>query len=278
MAPPPTAPKLLSLLSSTLPLILERTRSVSLSLTPSAFTEATIVKNLALVTEGILVLEAQEGGLDGTRGEMVEKVRSGRERLLVMMEEDEEGKEKVRMVRERLGPPKLPSPPPPPPASSSTSPPSSSSSSSLPLPRLSRTAQPSDSRINMPTSRSSSSQPYRDEPTSNLPSPSDQPYRDDGEVMLQQRELMDDQDTRLSALSHSIGRQHHLSLQIGDELEVHQGLLDDTDMALDRTGGNLGRARRRLDGFAESAKNNGSVVAIIVLIVLLAILILVFKT
>ena len=181
-------------------------------------------------------------------------------------------------------------PPPPPPAATATSP----SSSSLPLPRLSRTAQPSDSRIDMPSS-TSSSQPYRDEPTSNLLSPSDQPYRDDGEVMLQQRELMDggssfssfvlslssslfnpnltffyplfpftfynlllsDQDTRLSALSHSIGRQHHLSLQIGDELEVHQDLLDETDMALDRTSGNLGRARRRLDGFAESAKNNG---------------------
>lgn len=117
-----------------------------------------------------------------------------------------------------------------------------------------------------------------------------------------------DQDTRLAQLSHSIGRQHHLSLQIGDELEVHQGLLDETDMALDRTQGNLGRARKRLDGFAEKAKNNGqcytagdnmpsvkwsrltwaspvflflatgSVVAIVVLIVLLAILILVFKT
>ena len=67
------------------------------------------------------------------------------------------------------------------------SPPASSPpSSSLPLPRLSRTGEP-DSRIDMPSS-SSTSQPYRDEPS---PSPSDQPYRDDGEVMLQQREMMD---------------------------------------------------------------------------------------
>ena len=41
--------------------------------------------------------------MDGNGGEMVEKVRSGRERLLVMMEEDEEGREKVREIRERIG-------------------------------------------------------------------------------------------------------------------------------------------------------------------------------
>lgn len=104
MPPAPTAPKLLSLLSSTLPLILERNRSVSLGLAPSPLTESTIVKNLSLVTDGILFLESSDGGgLDGTRGEMVDKVRSGRERMLGMMEEDDEGRDKVREVRERLG-------------------------------------------------------------------------------------------------------------------------------------------------------------------------------
>lgn len=100
MAPVPTAPKLLSLLSSTLPLVLERARSVSLSHTPSPFTESTIVRNLALVTEGILYLESSDGTASG---EMIEKVRSGRERLLIMMEGDEAGREKVREVRARLG-------------------------------------------------------------------------------------------------------------------------------------------------------------------------------
>lgn len=102
MPPAPTAPKLLSLLSATLPLILERNRSVSLSLAPSPLTESTIVKNLSLVTDGIIYLESQEGGLDGTRGEMVEKVRSGRERMLGMMEDDHDGRDKVREIRERL--------------------------------------------------------------------------------------------------------------------------------------------------------------------------------
>lgn len=34
---------------------------------------------------------------------MVEKVRSGRERLLAMMEENQEGREKVKELRERIG-------------------------------------------------------------------------------------------------------------------------------------------------------------------------------
>lgn len=98
--------------------------------------------------------------------------------------------------------------------------------------------------------------------------------------MLQQREMMDgsssvlsfilvrngpthvfvrlsDQDNRLALLSNSINRQHTLSLQIGDELEVHQGLLEETDQAIDRTQSRLNRATKRLNGFTEAAKQNG---------------------
>ncbi len=65
-----------------------------------------------------------------------------------------------------------------------------------------------------------------------------------------------DQDTQLDTLSQSIGRQHHLSLQINDELGEQAGLLDGLDEDLDRTGNSLSKARRRLDRVSKGAKDN----------------------
>ncbi|KAG8715413.1 hypothetical protein FRC09_016644 [Ceratobasidium sp. 395] len=115
--------------------------------------------------------------------------------------------------------------------------------------------------------------PYKDEPAA---------YEEDGqthdEIMLQQRQMMDEQDTHLDRLSSSIRNQRDISIQINDELDVHTGLLESLDHELDSTHDRLGRARRRLDHVARGAKDNGSAVAIGVLILVLLILIVVFKT
>jgi syntaxin 8 len=66
-----------------------------------------------------------------------------------------------------------------------------------------------------------------------------------------------EQDQRLDELSHSINRQHHITLQINDELDVHQGLLEGLDSDLDRTDSRLRKARRKLDTFARGVKENG---------------------
>lgn len=107
-----------------------------------------------------------------------------------------------------------------------------------------------------------------------------------------------DQDERLNLLSHSIGRQNDLSLQIGSELDLHHQLLEETDTAMDRTAASLGRAKRRLDRVADEAKQHGklgsgsptglgimlniyiigSTITIVLLIFILLILIIVFKT
>jgi hypothetical protein len=71
-----------------------------------------------------------------------------------------------------------------------------------------------------------------------------------------------DQDERLNLLSSSIGRQNHLSIQIGSELDLHHDLLEDTDAAMDRTAARLGRARRRLDTVAHEAKQYGALQAL----------------
>lgn len=46
-------------------------------------------------------------------------------------------------------------------------------------------------------------------------------------------------------------------MQIGDELQVHNELLEDTDAAMDRTADRMNRARRRLDHVADNAKQHG---------------------
>ncbi|KAG1856552.1 hypothetical protein C8R48DRAFT_637968 [Suillus tomentosus] len=112
-------------------------------------------------------------------------------------------------------------------------------------------------------------EPYTDDPS---------PDSDENGILMQQRQIMDAQDAHLDHLSSSIGRQHHISLQIGDELEVHTGLLDALDTELDGTGARMSSARRKLERVAQGAKRNGSTVTIALLILILLILIVVFKT
>ncbi|BEI96654.1 hypothetical protein CcaverHIS631_0202430 [Cutaneotrichosporon cavernicola] len=98
------------------------------------------------------------------------------------------------------------------------------------------------------------------------------------EIMDQQQMMMNDQDERLTLLSHSINRQNDLSIQIGDELDQHHELLEDTDAAMDRTAARLQRARRRMDTVADGARQHGSTITIVLLILVLLMLIIIFKT
>lgn len=95
-----------------------------------------------------------------------------------------------------------------------------------------------------------STTPFKDDPEDN-------PRISEGELLSNQQVLMDDQDDRLNHLSNSINRQNQLSLQIGDELDVHHSLLEDTDAAMDRTTARLGKAKKRLDKVANEAKQYG---------------------
>ena len=66
-----------------------------------------------------------------------------------------------------------------------------------------------------------------------------------------------DQDVHLDTLSRSITRQHDLSMQINDELDVHTGLLEELDHDLDNTESRLSRAGQRLGRVAKGAKEHG---------------------
>lgn len=103
--------------------------------------------------------------------------------------------------------------------------------------------------------------PYRDDPAQKQSNPYVIEDEDDGrnnaELLQSQRQQISNQDDQLDHLSASIGRQHHLSLQMNEELETHASLLDEMDRDVENTGARLGRASRRLDQFTKSLKEHG---------------------
>lgn len=80
---------------------------------------------------------------------------------------------------------------------------------------------------------------------------------DNAALLQSQQQQMTQQDGQLDVLSASIGRQHHLSLQMNEELGTHAELLDEMDRDVDSTTARLGRASRRLDTFTKSLKEHG---------------------
>jgi syntaxin 8 len=101
--------------------------------------------------------------------------------------------------------------------------------------------------------------PYRDSPLSaeEMTSKAYEEGPDSVAVLQSQQQEMATQDNHLDALSASIGRQHHLSLQMSEELETHAELLEEMDTAVDSTTARLGRASRRLDKVSKSLKEHG---------------------
>ncbi|KAI0343880.1 hypothetical protein BDW22DRAFT_1428400 [Trametopsis cervina] len=254
-----TLAKLTSLSTQTLSLLLEQQRLQTITTGPNATSLhlPQITRNLQQLRTGILGLEEKEG-----RTEAVKLLRSQYERMRNMLGTEGENAGVHRRVPEVL---LLDTPP----ASEPISPAASSSSlTGVKSPSI----QPSRLSDSSPAGFYSDNPyaPYSDDPEATEPSTH--------ELLQAQRHTMDEQDVRLDHLAHSIGRQRDLSLQINDEIDVHQGLLEEMDEELDRTGNRLSQARRSLDRVAKGAKENSSTVMIGLIIFVLLILIIVFKT
>lgn len=121
--------------------------------------------------------------------------------------------------------------------------------------------------------------PYRDDPDA---SPA---YRDRAEaenmsnvqIHAYHRQILDEQDAQLDALGESISRQRELSMQIGDELDSHVMMLDESERQVDRHQSRLDRARRQVGKIARGAGESKQMITIIVLILILVFLIVVLK-
>jgi len=197
------------------------------------------VANLRTLRSGVISLQDASAGF-GNGADGVTALRSQYERLRSMLGEDEA----VKAGLDGIPLPDVPSP-------------------TLPPTPIRKPSLEPDVEV---------LEPYRDEPRESSP-----PV-DEGGILLQQRDIIQDQDKRLDHLSSSIYRQHHISLQINDELEVHTGLLDVLDTELDGMDTRMAGARRRLARVARGARENGSTVTIALLILVLLVLIVVFKT
>jgi syntaxin 8 len=123
-------------------------------------------------------------------------------------------------------------------------------------------------------SRQNLFRPYRDEPS---PPGIDQSNMSNDQIYQHHDRVMREQDDQLDQLGESIGRQHQLSIQIGDELDGHVALLDGMDGDVERHQSRLDGARRRLDRFRRKAGDNWSMMTIIGLIIILVILIVILK-
>ncbi|KIK57990.1 hypothetical protein GYMLUDRAFT_60882 [Collybiopsis luxurians FD-317 M1] len=258
--------KLTSISTKTLSLLLERQRGSTLSTASSTIGASNtlhleqIQDNLKALRSGILDLESRGGNSQSqAQTEAVKLLRKQYERMRGML-----------LAEGGVDVPSLDVPVPKNPDWQSLTSPSNASLAPL------VGTPPSHSRstsTSPPADYNGPFTPYTDEPR-------DGPYEDaDPRELLQtQQQLLNTQDTHLSALSDSISRHHALSLQINTELDTHHGLLEELDTELDRTEGRLGRARRRLDRVSRGLRGNGSTVCIGVLILVLLILIIAFKT
>ncbi|KAL2809001.1 hypothetical protein BJX63DRAFT_375487 [Aspergillus granulosus] len=117
-------------------------------------------------------------------------------------------------------------------------------------------------------------QPYRDDPS---PDSVDTSGMSNQQIYDHHEQVMREQDEQLDRLGESIGRQHQLSIQIGDELDGHVALLDEMDGTVERHQSRLNNARRRVDKIQKKARENWSMMTIIGLIIVLVILIVLLK-
>ncbi|KAK3372751.1 hypothetical protein B0T24DRAFT_593023 [Lasiosphaeria ovina] len=97
------------------------------------------------------------------------------------------------------------------------------------------------------------------------------------QVHAYHQQILAEQDAQLDALGASIGRQRELSMQIGDELDNHVMMLDESERVVDRHQSTLDRARRQVGRIARGASESRQMVAIVVLIIILVLLIAVLK-
>lgn len=120
--------------------------------------------------------------------------------------------------------------------------------------------------------------PYRDSPSPPPGSSVDQSSSmSNQQIYDHHADILRDQDEQLDRLGESIGRQHQLSIQIGDELEGHVALLDGMDADVTRHQSRLDLAKRRLNKIRKSAGEHWSLMTIIGLIIVLVILIVILK-
>ncbi|KAK5060163.1 hypothetical protein LTR84_010047 [Exophiala bonariae] len=118
---------------------------------------------------------------------------------------------------------------------------------------------------------------YTDDDSARVKTPDPTEAMSNQQIHTYHQQVIEEQDEQLDRLGESIGRQRHLAMQVGDELEGQIALLDEVDRGVDRHQGRLDGAKRRLKGVSQKASQIWGMTTIIILIVILVLLIVVLK-
>ena len=124
---------------------------------------------------------------------------------------------------------------------------------------------------------------YRDNPDpddpslTGIPTPDPTAEMSNTQIHTYHNQVLAEQDSQLDTLSDSIGRQRHLAMDIGDELDGQAALLEDVEGGVDRHQGRLDTAKKRLTWVGRKAGQNWGMTTIVVLIAILVLLIIVLK-
>lgn len=90
---------------------------------------------------------------------------------------------------------------------------------------------------------------------------------ENGQILQLQQRIIDDQDQDLDHLSDAIRRQRELGLLIGDELETHAQIIDETEEMVDRTDERLRQAKKKLDYVGRRVKDNSKLASLVFFVV-----------
>jgi len=119
---------------------------------------------------------------------------------------------------------------------------------------------------------------------SDAPAKSSEPVHagmDNPQLLGMHQQIMAEQDDQLDQLAEVIERQKRIGMQIGDELDLHVQLLEDTDIRVDQTQSRLRNAGKRLDDvrvkLKEASCSFWSTVVLAIVLLLLLILIKLIK-
>ena len=248
--------------------LLERHRAISLSITPNPTQDAQISRSLESFREGIESLSTRSSDTDS-----LTQLRSQYADLAKQFHGSEEESEPSNTTLTRPNNPSL-------------KPDFDHAATQKPQPQRADSKKNVRFRDDPSTSTDSEietddvnraalfPQRYTDEP----PTPPDpSASMDNQQIHEYHSQVLAEQDDQLDTLSESIGRQRHLSMQIGDELEGQVALLDEVDRGVDRHQGRLDGAKRRLNGVGRAASRNWGMTTIVILIVILVLLIIVLK-
>jgi len=92
-------------------------------------------------------------------------------------------------------------------------------------------------------------------------------------LLDQQQLIMQQQDDSLDTLSATIQRQREIAIDIGSEVDLHTGLLDDLDSQTERATSGVYRETRRVQTFEKKAKTGMMYCIIVALLILLIVLV-----